>query len=71
MILYREAVGIISNAPLRDANDLIKQNYPVWCNGFTPVGCFNKKIEEPLDEEICVSIEKNMMAALLYVMILV
>ena len=52
MLLYKEAVAVISNAPLRDANDLIKQNYPVWCNGFTPVGCFNKKIEEPLDEEI-------------------
>ena len=52
MLLYKEAVAVISNAPLRDANDLIKQNYPVWCSGFTPVGCFNKKIEEPLDEEI-------------------
>lgn len=31
MLLYKEAVAVISNAPLRDANDLIKQNYPVWC----------------------------------------
>lgn len=52
MILYKEAVAIISNAPLRDGNDLIKQNYPIWCSGFTPVGCFNKKIEEPLEKEI-------------------
>lgn len=52
MLLYRQATAVVSNAPLRDANDLIKQNYPIWCSGFTPIGCFNKKIEEPLDSEI-------------------
>lgn len=52
MILYKQAVAVISNANLRDANDLIKQNYPVWCKGFTPIGCFNKKNEEPLDVEL-------------------
>lgn len=52
MLLYRQAVAIVSNANLRDGNDLIKQNYPVWCKGFTPVGCFNKKIEEPLAADI-------------------
>lgn len=52
MILYRQAAAIISNERFRDANDLIKQNYPVWCKGFTPIGCFNTKIEEPLDEAI-------------------
>ena len=29
-VLYREAVAIISNANMRDANDIIKQNYPMW-----------------------------------------
>lgn len=52
LILYRQAVAVVSNSYLRDGNDLIKQNYPVWCKGFTPVGCFNKKIEEPLDFSI-------------------
>ena len=52
MLLYREAVAVVTNGYLRDGNDLIKQNYPVWCKGFTPVGCFNKKIDEPLDKEI-------------------
>lgn len=52
MILYRQAVAIVTNANLRDGNDLIKQNYPIWCKGFTPVGCFNKKIQEPLDPQI-------------------
>lgn len=52
MILYRQAAAVISNSNLRDANDLIKQNYPIWCKGFSPIGCFNKKIEEPLDPEL-------------------
>lgn len=52
MILYCQAEALVTNSYLRDANDLIKQNYPVWCRGFTPVGCFNKKIEEPLDKKI-------------------
>ena len=51
-VLYREAVAIISNANMRDANDIIKQNYPMWCKGFSPVGCFNKYIEQPLDSVI-------------------
>lgn len=37
---------------MRDANDIIKQNYPMWCKGFSPVGCFNKYIEQPLDSVI-------------------
>ena len=52
MLLYRQAVAVVSNANLRDGNDLIKQNYPIWCKGFNPVGCFNKKNEEPLDPRI-------------------
>lgn len=52
MLLYRQAAAIVTNANLRDGNDLIKQNYPIWCKGFTPVGCFNKEIQEPLDPQI-------------------
>ena len=43
MVLYRQAKAVVTTGFLRDANDLIKQNYPVWCAGFTPVGCFNRK----------------------------
>ena len=52
ILLYCQAAAIISNANMRDANDLIKQNYPIWCKGFNPVGCFNRKNEEPLEEDI-------------------
>lgn len=45
-LLYREAAAIVSLEKLRDANDLVKNNYAVWCMGFTPVGCFNTKVPE-------------------------
>lgn len=46
ILLYREAVGIVSLERLRDANDLIKNNFAVWCTGFSPVGCFNVNVAE-------------------------
>ncbi len=46
VLLYREAAAIVSLEKLRDANDLIKNNYAVWCAGFTPVGCFNTHVPE-------------------------
>ena len=46
ILLYREAAAIVSLEKLRDANDLIKNNYAVWCAGFTPVGCFNTNVPE-------------------------
>ena len=50
ILLYREAAAIVSLERLRDANDLIKNNYAVWCTGFTPVGCFN--VKKPETDEI-------------------
>lgn len=44
ILLYKGAAGIVMLGKARDANDLIKQNYPIWCTGFTPVGCFNTNI---------------------------
>ena len=52
MLLHQRAEAVISNAKLRDGSGLIKHNYPVWCKGITPIGCFNVKIDEPLDPEI-------------------
>lgn len=46
ILLYREAVALVSLERLRDANDLIKNNFAVWCKGFTPVGCFNTNVPE-------------------------
>lgn len=46
IIYYKMAEAIVSLQKMRDANDLIKNRYPVWCKGFTPVGCFNNEVQE-------------------------
>lgn len=46
ILLYREAAAIVALEKMRDANDLIKNDFAVWCPGFTPVGCFNKNVPE-------------------------
>lgn len=51
-ILYQQAAAIVTNGRVRDAHRLIREKYPVWCTGFTPVGCFNTKNETPLDPVI-------------------
>jgi len=52
IILYKQASAIICNAPFRDAPALIRENYPIWCNGVSPVGCFNTKPKSDMDESI-------------------
>jgi regulator of RNase E activity RraA len=45
ILLYRQSPAIICNGKLRDAHKLYKENYPVWCQGVSPIGCFNKKVD--------------------------
>lgn len=51
IILYKKAKGIVVNGPLRDIPDLKKYGFPIWCTGFTPLGCFNADIK-PSDEVV-------------------
>lgn len=50
MTLYRGAEAIVVLGNVRDANDIIKQKYPVWCKGVNPIGCFNKQVA--IDREV-------------------
>lgn len=52
ILLYLQAGAIICNTRFRDAASLLKENYPIWCTGFTPVGCFNKKPSIELDPQL-------------------
>ncbi len=45
LLLYKQAKAIVVDGLLRDAQALIKENWPIWCSGFTPIGCFNYKID--------------------------
>ncbi len=44
-VLYQGAVAVVTNGKMRDANALIKEKFPVWCTGVSPVGCFNRKVD--------------------------
>ena len=65
LILYRRAAAIVTNAKMRDAHRLIKEAYPIWCTGFTPIGCFNVKNEIPFDEEIIKTRRENLDGAVI------
>ena len=52
IILYQQAGAIIANAKMRDAGALLREKYPVWCTGFSPVGCFNTKVSDPVDAAV-------------------
>ena len=45
LLLYGGAKGIVVNGALRDIHRLKKENYPIWCKGVSPIGCFNKDVQ--------------------------
>lgn len=47
LLLYRQSAAIVTNGYARDAHALIKENYPIWSKGVTPIGCFNTEV--PMD----------------------
>ena len=51
LLLYRQAAAVIVNAKVRDAAAIIRENYPVWCTGFSPIGCYNRRPDRTLSEE--------------------
>lgn len=52
LLLYRQSKALVVLGNMRDASALIRENYPIWCGGFNPVGCFNNKPKKDLDAEI-------------------
>jgi len=52
LLLYKQARAIVVMGKLRDAHTLLKENWPIWCDGFTPVGCFNRNVEVQIDPRL-------------------
>ncbi len=44
ILLYMGNKAIVCTGKMRDAHILIKENYPIWCSGVSPIGCFNTPI---------------------------
>ncbi len=52
LMLYRQCEALVVLGKLRDIPHLIKENYPIWLEGVSPVGCFNTKSEKGLDQSL-------------------
>lgn len=46
LLLYKQARAIVLNGLLRDAPRLIKENWPIWCDGFSPIGYINEDLKK-------------------------
>jgi len=44
-ILYQQSQALIALGKLRDAPHLIREAYPIWCLGFSPIGCSNNPVD--------------------------
>ncbi|WP_061298532.1 RraA family protein [Leptospira borgpetersenii] len=42
--LYKSSKAIVANGFIRDAHTLLKEKYPIWSFGVTPLGCENKDV---------------------------
>ncbi len=52
LMLYRQVSGIVVKGLLRDVPKLLKENWAIWGEGGTPIGCFNKQNEVLFDPDI-------------------
>lgn len=46
LFLYQKVKALVVNGYVRDAHRLIKEKYPIWMKGVTPVGCSNKWVSQ-------------------------
>ena len=46
ILFYLGNRAIICTGKMRDAHTLLKENYPIWCTGVSPVGCFNRQVDK-------------------------
>lgn len=52
ILFYKGNHAIVSNGKMRDAHTLVKENYPIWCTGVSPVGCFNREVNRGAYKEV-------------------
>lgn len=42
LFIYRQVAAVVVDGLVRDAARLLRENYPIWTLGVTPLGCTNK-----------------------------
>lgn len=59
IFLYKRAKAIVVNGKLRDAHTLIKENYPIWLSGVSPIGCVNYVNGPDIDQSLLEDIKEK------------
>jgi 4-hydroxy-4-methyl-2-oxoglutarate aldolase len=50
-LLYKRATAFIVDGKVRDIAGLKRENYAIWSNGSSPIGCFNRPTDHfPVDQ---------------------
>lgn len=57
IMLYKRAKAIVVNGKLRDAHRLIKERYPIWLSGVSPIGCVNYENGSDIDPTVLTSLK--------------
>jgi 4-hydroxy-4-methyl-2-oxoglutarate aldolase len=52
LLLYKGAGAVVVAGMVRDVSRLRRDNYPIWCEDFTPLGCNNLKQERQFPEAL-------------------
>jgi 4-hydroxy-4-methyl-2-oxoglutarate aldolase len=52
LLLYKGAGAVVVAGMVRDVSRLRRDNYPIWCEDFTPLGCNNLKQDRQFPEAL-------------------
>lgn len=52
ILVHRSNKAIVVKGKLRDIGELIQHNWPIWCEGYNPEGCFNRQPANELNNAI-------------------
>jgi 4-hydroxy-4-methyl-2-oxoglutarate aldolase len=52
LLLYKGAGAVVVSGMVRDVSRLRRDNYPIWCEDFTPLGCNNLKQDRQFPEAL-------------------
>jgi len=59
LFLYKRVKAVVVDGMMRDAHRLRKENYPIWCQGLTPIGATNRKVDLPADVDAAANIRRE------------
>ena len=59
LLLYRGAVAVVVKGLVRDASRLRRDNYAVWSEGVSPLGCYNTPAGAPFPHDLETNLRKE------------